>query len=86
MLAQAKPTLKRESLQFVSHAKAAIPGKTSHLSMQADSFIENALTAILQVAYAGRHDYKNFCSYFCNRTCECLRRASSVADSGRITC
>jgi hypothetical protein len=84
MLAQAKPTLKRDSLQAVICGRTGI--RNFRLSMQTTSLERNGLTTILQVVYARYHDYENFIAHYCNRICRRLYCTSSVADSGRITC
>jgi hypothetical protein len=44
------------------------------------------LTEIAQIVYRRGYDNKVFCSHLCNRNCWRFYCASSVADSGRITC
>ena len=42
-------------------------------------FIVNELTTILPLLYTRRHDYQISCAHFCNRPCQHLSRASSIA-------
>ena len=86
MLAQAKPTLKRESLKRIFDGRMAIQSKHWALYAGPIPFLRNALTPMLRFGYAPPHDYKNLRFHFCNRTCERLRRASSVSYPGRIAC
>ena len=86
MLAQAKPTLKQESLQLVSPWLDALQAKHLRRRIHAQAFVRNALTPMLRFRYAPSYDYKIFCSHLCNRICQRFRCASSVAHSRGITC
>src|SRR5213592_4040270 len=60
--------------QAWSRCNRMLDGRTAiqarNRAVCADSFIRNALTAVLQVVFARRYDHEICCSRFCIGTCE----------------